>query len=169
MLTPYRQFKPADIYIGIDNPQPVGTEDEAGQPTKKINGFRDTGCEFFDVFLNNLYVYGLRTGKFHAKLLGIDSTALSYTIEVLTGMKYVAFTSECTLLMTNDLMKRGNKDLSKLSNRLGFATYSGFFRFYKRHNKKSPTRITRHRFTSEEYQRLISEMRRLSESAEKLN
>jgi len=157
MLTPYRQFKPADIYIGIDNPQPVGTESEAGQLAKKINGFRDTGCEFFDVFLNNLYIYGLRSCLFHANLLGIESRVLNYAIEALTGMKYVAFTAACTLLMADDLLNKSNKDFIKVANRLGFTTYSGFFRFLKRYNKKSPTGTTRHRFTDEEYQQLVRE------------
>lgn len=167
MLTPYRQFKPAELYLGIDNPPPRLSEEEEGQSTDKINGFRATGCEFLDTFLNNLYIYGLHSGKFHANLLGIKSIALSYTIETLTGMRYIPFTAECTLLMADDLINRKPKDLVKMANRLGFTTYSGFFRFLKRYTKKSPTGIIRHRLNREEYEQLLLKWKLLEASAEK--
>ena len=152
MLTPYRQFKPAELYLGIDNPPPRLSEEEEGQSTDKINGFRATGCEFLDTFLNNLYIYGLHSGKFHANLLGIES---------------IAFTAECTLLMADDLINRKPKDLVKMANRLGFTTYSGFFRFLKRYTKKSPTGIIRHRLNREEYEQLLLKWKLLEASAEK--
>lgn len=139
MLTPFKQFTPVELYIGIDNPKPIAPEGDESQPTEKINGFRSTGCDFLDIFLNNLYVHGLHSCTFHSKLLRIEPLALSYTVQTLTGLKYADFSAQCTLLMANDLLNRSNNGLSKVSNRLGFTSYSGFFRFLKRYTKQSPT------------------------------
>lgn len=139
MSTPFRQYTPAELYIGIDNPEPVNPEGDEGQPTEKKNGFRSTGCDFIDIFLNNVYVYGIRTAQFHAKMLKIEPLSLRYTVQTLTGKGYMVFVSECILLMAEDLLNRNSNDLKTITNRLGFSTYSGFFRLMKRYAKRSPT------------------------------
>ena len=145
MSTPFRQFNPVELYIGIDNPKPIVPEGDDSQPTEKINGFRSTGIEFLDLYLNNLYVHGLVTCTYHAKLLGIEQIALNYTVQTLTGMRYIEFSTQCIVLMANDLLNKKDADIHKIPNRLGFVTYSGFYRFMKRHTNRTPTGVTRYR------------------------
>ena len=136
MFPPFHQYYPEELYLGIDNPPATDKENNATEPK---NGFRKTGIEFFDIFMNNLYRHGMRTSKFHAYLLGIEPNELCFTIQTLTGMTYSQFTTKCIILMTKDLLMRRPDDVKVLPGRLGFLSYSGFYRFLKRHTKKTPT------------------------------
>lgn len=139
MFPTFHQFKPEELYLGVDNP-PATTENETDNPSPEPkNGFRPTGVELLDNLLKNIYTYGLRTSEFHAYQLGIESIELWYTTLALTGMNYSQFAIKCTLMMTRDLMSRKPDDVKAVAKRLGFESYSGFYRFLKRHTKKTPT------------------------------
>ena len=139
MFPTFHQFKPEELYLGVDNP-PATTENETDNPSPEPkNGFRPTGVELLDHLLKNIYTYGLRTSEFHANKLGIDSFELWYATLALTGMNYSEFAIKCTLIMANDLITRKTKNMQAVAKRLGFESYSGFYRFLKRHAKRTPT------------------------------
>jgi len=61
------------------------------------------------------------------------------TVLTLTGMKHTDFTEAYVLLMANDLLKGSKKDLKQVSKRLGFGSYSGFYRFMLRKGMGRPS------------------------------
>ena len=103
MFPTFHQYYPEELYPGIDNP--TAAVSEITTPSEPKNGFRKTGIEFFDQFLSNLYQYGIRSTKVHARLLGIEPKELCLTIQTLTGTTYTQFTSKCIILMTKYLLK----------------------------------------------------------------
>ena len=139
MFPTFHQYYPEELYLGIDNIKKQPVEGEADWSTQPINGFRKTGIEILDQFLRNLYLQGLRTGEYHADKLGVEPNELGITIQTLTGMKYSQFASKCILMIAKDLIRQKPKNVTSLSSRLGFESYSGFYRFLKRHTKKTPT------------------------------
>lgn len=129
----YHQFSPSELYAGIHDTDTL----EADQ----FIGFRASGCTFLDAFVGNLHQHGLRSASVHAGLLGISPKQLCAVIPVLTGWSYINFTEEFILLMTRDLLKSNKKDLRVIAKRLGFASYSGFFRFVMRKMKVNPSLV----------------------------
>ena len=61
------------------------------------------------------------------------------TTFTLTGMKYTDFTEAYVLLMATDLLKNNKKELRDVAKRLGFGSYSGFYRFMMRKGKGRPS------------------------------
>ena len=115
---------------------------EADGPNEtSTNGFRPTGGAFLDAFVGNLHQHGIRTGNYHAALLGIKRGDMCISVFTLTGMKYTDFTEAYILLMANDLLKVKKTELRETAKRLGFGSYSGFYRFMMRKGKVMPSRI----------------------------
>lgn len=136
MQATFKQYTPAELYINMDQPETL----EADSPTEvPTTGFRPTGSAFLDAFVNNLHQHGIRTGNYHAALLGVNRTEMCTTVLTLTGMKYTDFTEAYVLLMANDLLKSKKKDLKLVATRLGFGSYSGFYRFVMRNMKEKPS------------------------------
>jgi AraC-like DNA-binding protein len=129
MNATFHQFTPAELYIGMEDP-------EASEST-----FRPTGIGFQDSFINNLHHHGYHSAKYHATLLGISRTELCFTVLTITGMTYTDFTEAYILLMAADLLKDKKKDLKDVAKQLGFASYSGFYRFMMRKGKVKPSWI----------------------------
>jgi len=136
MKSTFKQYTPEELYINMDVPDTLEADGPNEVPT---NGFRPTGCAFLDAFVNNLHQNGYRTGEFHAGLLGIKLNEMFLTVLTLTGMPYTDFVEAYILLMFNDLLKDKKYDLKKISNRLGFGSYSGFYRFMLRRKKSKPS------------------------------
>ena len=136
MNATFKQYKPADLYINMNQPETMEADSSIEVPT---TGFRPTGSSFLDAFVNNLHQRGIRSGDYHAAKLGIKRTEMCVTILTLTGMKYTDFTEAYILLMATDLLKAPNKDLKHISKRLGFGSYSGFYRFMLRKGMGKPS------------------------------
>ena len=134
MRTPakFKQYTAAELYIGQH-------EAEATEGESPATGVRPTGNAFLDTFVSNLYQYGIHNSVAHAKWLGIRREELCTTVQVLTGMLYTDFVTTFVLLMAADLLKPQKKDLKAISQRLGFGSYSGFYRFMMRHGKVQPS------------------------------
>ena len=114
---------------------------EADGPNETpTNGFRPTGGAFLDAFVGNLHQHGIRTGDYHAALLGIKRSDMCISVFTLTGMKYTYFTEAYIQLMAADLLKENKKDLKAVAKRLGFGSYSVFYRFMMRKGKVMPSR-----------------------------
>ena len=133
MCAVFHQFTPAELYIGITEP---------------INTVADTAYEvpapgyaFLDLFLANLHRHGMHTANYHAALLDIKKIEFCFTLQTLTGMTFTDFTEAYILLMATDLLKAPNKDLKLVSKRLGFGSYSGFYRFMLRKGMGKPSRV----------------------------
>ena len=131
MCAVFHQFTPAELYIGITEP---------------INTVADTAYEvpapgyaFLDLFLANLHRHGMHTANYHAALLDIKKIEFCFTLQTLTGMTFTDFTEAYILLMATDLLKAPNKDLKHISKRLGFGSYSGFYRFMLRKGMGRPS------------------------------
>ena len=131
MCAVFHQFTPAELYIGITEP---------------INTVADTAYEvpapgyaFLDLFLANLHRHGMHTANYHAALLDIKKIEFCFTLQTLTGMTFTDFTEAYILLMATDLLKAPNKDLKLVSKRLGFGSYSGFYRFMLRKGMGKPS------------------------------
>ena len=131
MCAVFHQFTPAELYIGITEP---------------INTVADTAYEvpapgyaFLDLFLANLHRHGMHTANYHAALLDIKKIEFCFTLQTLTGMTFTDFTEAYILLMATDLLKAPNKDLKHISKRLGFGSYSGFYRFMMRKGMGKPS------------------------------
>jgi len=129
MKATFKQYSPADLYISLEQPETLEADSSTEVPT---TGFRPTGIAFLDAFVNNLHQHGIRTGGYHAALLGIKRTEMCIIVLTLTGMTFTDFTETYILLMANDLLKAKKKDLKAVSKRLGFGSYSGFYRFMLR-------------------------------------
>ena len=136
MNATFKQYKPADLYINMDQPETMEADSSIEVPT---TGFRPTGSSFLDAFVNNLHQRGIRSGDYHAAKLGIKRTEMCVTILTLTGMTFTDFTEAYILLMATDLLKAPNKDLKHISKRLGFGSYSGFYRFMLRKGMGKPS------------------------------
>jgi hypothetical protein len=54
-------------------------------------------------------------------------------------MKYTDFTEAYVLLMANDLLKQKKRDHKQIGKRLGFRSYSGFYRFMMRNGMGKPS------------------------------
>ena len=136
MNATFKQYKPADLYINMDQPETLEADSSIEVPT---TGFCPTGSAFLDAFVNHLHQYGLHSGNFHAKLLGIKRSDMCTTVFTLTGMKYTDFTEAYVLLMANDLLKQKKRDHKQIGKRLGFRSYSGFYRFMMRNGMGKPS------------------------------
>ena len=136
MNATFKQYKPADLYINMDQPETMEADSSIEVPT---TGFRPTGSSFLDAFINNLHQSGMRSGDYHAAKLGIKRTDMCVTVLTLTGMSYTDFTEAYILLMANDLLKDTKIDLKHVSKRLGFGSYSGFYRFMLRKGMGKPS------------------------------
>ena len=132
MNATFKQYKPADLYINMDQPETLEADSSKEVPT---TGFCPTGS----AFVNNLHQRGLHSGHFHAKLLGIQRSDMCTTVFTLTGMKYTDFTEAYVLLMANDLLKQKKRDHKQIGKRLGFRSYSGFYRFMMRNGMGKPS------------------------------
>ena len=136
MNATFKQYKPADLYINMDQPETMEADSSIEVPT---TGFRPTGNSFLDAFINNLHQRGMRSGDYHAAKLGIKRTDMCVTVLTLTGMSYTDFTEAYILLMAKDLLKGTKIDLKHVSKRLGFGSYSGFYRFMLRKGMGKPS------------------------------
>lgn len=136
MKATFKQYTPAELYINLDPPETLEADSSKEVPT---TGFRPTGNAFLDAFVNNLHYHGIRTGDYHAALLGVKRAEMCTAVYVLTGLKYTDFTETYILLMVNDLLKTKKKDLKYVSKRLGFGSYSGFYRFMIRKKMGKPS------------------------------
>lgn len=132
MNATFKQYKPADLYINMNQPETLEADSSKEVPT---TGFCPTGS----AFVNNLHQRGLHSGNFHAKLLGIQRSDMCTTVFTLTGMKYTDFTEAYVLLMANDLLKQKKRDHKQIGKRLGFRSYSGFYRFMMRNGMGKPS------------------------------
>jgi len=112
MNATFKQYKPADLYINMDQPETMEADSSIEVPT---TGFLPTGSSFLDAFVNNLHQHGMRSGDYHAAKLGIKRTDMCVTVFTLTGMKYTDFTEAYVLLMADDLLKPKTKDLNQVS------------------------------------------------------
>ena len=138
MKLTFKQYTPAELYLNMNDPETLEADGPDEVPT---TGFRPTGGAFLDAFVGNLHQHGIRTGNYHAALLGINRIDMCTSIFTLTGMKYTDFTEAYVLLMANDLLKEKKKELREVSKRLGFGSYSGFYRFMMRKGKVKPSLV----------------------------
>ena len=136
MNATFKQYKPADLYINMDQPETMEADSSIEVPT---TGFRPSGSSFLDAFVNNLHQRGIRSGDYHAAKLGIKRTDMCVTVLTLAGMSYTDFTEAYILLMAKDLLKDTKIDLKHASKRLGFGSYSGFYRFMLRKGMGKPS------------------------------
>jgi len=138
MKLTFKQYTPAELYLNMNDPETLEADGPDEVPT---TGFRPTGGAFLDAFVGNLHQHGIRTGNYHAALLGINRIDMCTSIFTLTGMKYTDFTEAYVLLMAKDLLKEKKKELREVSKRLGFGSYSGFYRFMMRKGKVKPSLV----------------------------
>ncbi len=136
MCAVFHQFTPAELYIGITEPVNTVADNASEAPA---TGFHTTGYAFLDIFLANLHQHGMHTANYHAALLGIKKIELCFTLQTLTGMTFTDFTEAYILLMAKDLLKGTKIDLKDVSKRLGFGSYSGFYRFMMRKGMGKPS------------------------------
>ena len=136
MTAIFRQFTPTELYIGIVQPATITDQNPTEPPTL---GFHLTGCGFLDAFVANVHNHGVHTTAYHAHLMGVSKTELCFTVLTLTGMSFTDFTDAYILLMAKDLMEDKKNDLKFVSQRLGFGSYSGFYRFIIRKKKEKPS------------------------------
>ena len=138
MKPTFKQYTPAELYLNMNEPETLEADGSNEVPT---TGFLPTGMAFLDAFVSNLHQHGIHTGNSHAALLGIKRTDMFTSVLTLTGMNYTDFTEAYILLMANDLLKVKKKDLKAISKRLGFGSYSGFYRFMMRKGMGRPSRL----------------------------
>ena len=131
MCAVFHQFTPAELYIGITEPINTVADNASEAPA--------TGYAFLDLFLANLHRHGMHTANYHAALLDIKKIEFCFTLQTLTGMTFTDFTEAYILLMATDMLKAPNKDLKLVSKRLGFGSYSGFYRFMMRKGMGKPS------------------------------
>ena len=136
MKATFKQYTPADLYIKMNQPETMEADSSIEVPT---TGFCPTDCAFLDAFVNNLHQYGIHNGDYHAALLGIKRSDMCISISTLTGMSYTDFTEAYILLMVNDLLKEKKNELRVTAKRLGFGSYSGFYRFMMRKGMGKPS------------------------------
>lgn len=137
MSVTFKQYAPADLYIGVGEPETLEADCDLDQTT----GFRALGGAFLNAFVGNLHYLGMHTADFHAAKLGVPRLDFCFTVQTLTGMTYTGFTTEYyILLMATDLVKEKRTDLKDVAKRLGFGSYSGFYRFMLRNGKGKPSR-----------------------------
>ncbi|MGC3979010.1 MAG: AraC family transcriptional regulator [Paludibacteraceae bacterium] len=136
MKATFKQYTPAELYLNLDPPETLEADSSIEVPT---TGFRPSGNAFLDAFVNNLHQHGMRSGDYHAKLLGIKRTEMCISVLTLTGMSYTDFTEAYILLMANDLLKTKKNELRDTAKRLGFGSYSGFYRFMMRKGMGKPS------------------------------
>lgn len=136
MKASFKQYSPAELFINLELPDTLEADSATDIPTC---GFRPTGTAFLDAFVQNLHQQGIRTGHFHAQKLGIKTNDLFTTILVLTGMNYSDFTESYVLLMANELLKQKKRNHQQIAKRLGFGSYSGFYRFMIRKGMGKPS------------------------------
>jgi len=136
MEAKFKQYSPADLYLNMNQPETLEADGSTEVPT---TGFLPTGNAFLDAFVNNLHHHGIRTGDYHAAKLGVKRSDMCITVFTLTGMKYTDFTEAYILLMANDLLKEKKKELKQTAKMLGFASYSGFYRFMMRKGLGRPS------------------------------
>lgn len=122
MQANFHQYSAVELYIPCPDKDTAASESE--------EELQKTGCIFFDTFLHNLYHEGIHSSLYHASLLGIDNMDLCYTVKTLTGKTYTDFVSDFILLKAKDMLRGDNKKNKKaISDKLGFGSYSGFYKF----------------------------------------
>lgn len=136
MKATFKQYTPEELFINLELPDTL----EADSPTEiPTSGFRPTGNAFLDAFVQNLHHCGIHSGNYHAKKLGIKTNDLFTTVLTLTGMNYSDFTERYVLLMANELFKHRRRNHQQIAKRLGFGSYSGFYRFMIRKGMGKPS------------------------------
>lgn len=76
MNVTFKQYAPADLYIGVGEPETL----EADSEQDDVTGFRPIGDPFLNAFVNNLHYLDMYSAYFHAKKLGISSDDLCLTV-----------------------------------------------------------------------------------------
>jgi len=136
MCAVFHQFTPAELYIGITEPANTVSENSTETP---FTGFHATGYPFMDIFLTNFHQYGMRTADFYTAQMDLTKPEFCFTLQTLTGMNFTDFTEAYVLLMATDLLKNNKKELGDVAKRLGFGSYSGFYRFMMRKGMGRPS------------------------------
>jgi len=131
MNATFKQYAPADLYINVAEPETLEADSDMDQTT----GFRAIGGAFLNAFIGNLHYLGIHTADFHASKLGVSRVDFCFAVQTLTGMTFTDFTTEYILLMAADLLKEKRTDKKGIAKRLGFGSYSGFYRFMLRNGK----------------------------------
>lgn len=124
MAANFKQYKPKDIFISAC----PGSNEVCHK----------TGCAMIDKMIENIHGKGVCSAKKQAEMLGIDYVDFIGAIKVFSGLSSDDFLDQYALLMAQNLIDDGQLTMKEICNQLGFDSYSGFYRFMKRHNICKP-------------------------------
>lgn len=132
----FKQFRPEEIYIGLAQNHPeADKENDEGIVNVRNILYKPTGIEFLDTFMENLHRHGYKSQTFHANRLGVDKYEMSVGLHLLTGMQYRQFVEQYISFIVEDLYNLYPKHMRWIAKELGFASYSGFYRYGLRMGK----------------------------------
>lgn len=132
MVTKYRKFPPAEVFISMMGREATDEELWLGAQSGIIFN-KYTGNEFLDVFAGMVHQYMNHNPSFYANLLGVSAADLSGCLKVLTGLTADEWILSYVRLAVCDLLLHTNMKLIDIASRTGYATVKTFSRSFIEH------------------------------------
>jgi AraC-like DNA-binding protein len=136
----YKQIKPADVYVSIEQYQVIRQDRANGIPHPEITTIRLTGNNFFDLFATLVEGGGGMNTEALAKRMGVKPALLSPAIEAMSGLTAHEWVVRYKHMSACDHLSYGRGGISSLASHLGF-TVSAFSHFFYRMEHCAPTRF----------------------------
>jgi AraC-like DNA-binding protein len=147
-MAKYRQIKPADVYVTIEQYNAVREDREKGIPHPEITSIRLTGNNFLDQFASIVETGGGIQTIGIAKRMGVKPALLSAAIEAMTGLTAHEWAKQYVHMSACEKLRHYQGDISGLAGRLGFVSQSAFSHFFYRMEHCYPSQwkgVSRHK------------------------
>jgi hypothetical protein len=129
----YKGVKPHEVLITILDSEPSEADMWTGKTV--IAGHRASGNSFIDHFALMLRKTGYADTTVYARLMGLPTRVLSYTILALSGMSAKEWASEYIDLAVCELLGKTTMEICEVARRMGFSSGTTLDFFFKRMHK----------------------------------
>jgi AraC-like DNA-binding protein len=130
-MAKYRQIKPADVYVTIEQYNAVREDREKGIPHPEITDIRLTGNDFLNQFATIIENGGGIQAVNIARQMGVKPASLNAAIEAMTGLPAHEWAKQYVHLSACDKLRHYQGDISGLAGCLGFSQSSFSHFFYR--------------------------------------
>lgn len=132
MKIEYRKYTPKDIFISFLGREATEEELWHGMQTGIVYN-KQTGSEFFDLFVEMVHHYMIHHPGFYVKKLNLTTTELSGCIKALTGLPADKWIEKYRWLVVADLLDHTDWPLGKIAGATGYSSVKTFSRAFIKH------------------------------------
>lgn len=129
----YKGVKPQDVFITILDSEASEADLWTGQTV--VAGHKASGNPFIDRFALMLRQKGYCDTTVYARLMGLRTKTLYYTMLALSGMTAKEWASEYIDMAVCELLKKTDMEIAEVAQRMGFSSSATLNFFFKRMHK----------------------------------